>query len=158
MTEPDVALTNYGLVVECAIFIWLIGRCANSRLGLRGWMASLFGPTAAAALFGGTLHGDGHGWTQDRVHLPSIRDRRRHLPAGGGRKTEPIWSWGRCRGPGTLQPGHRQNELRDPPWTISDRDLVRARVAATWDGVMTLARSGPHIGAPLVILKGNAWA
>ena len=57
MTEPDVALTDYGLVVECVIFIWLIGRCADSRLGLRGWMASLFGSTAAAALFGGTLHG-----------------------------------------------------------------------------------------------------
>ena len=57
MTEPDVALTDYALVVECAIFIWLIGRHKDRSPGLRAWSTLLFASTAAAALFGGTLHG-----------------------------------------------------------------------------------------------------
>ncbi|MCH7793669.1 MAG: hypothetical protein IH900_00810 [Proteobacteria bacterium] len=57
MTEPDVTLTDYGLVVECAVFAFLLCRKgADDRL-LRVWFAVLFGALAVASLAGGTVHG-----------------------------------------------------------------------------------------------------
>ena len=50
MTEPDVTLTDYGLVVECAVFAFLLCRKgADDRL-LRVWFAALFGALAVASL------------------------------------------------------------------------------------------------------------
>lgn len=57
MTEPDVALTDYALFVECAVFAWLIARRPADRLALRPWTVLFFASTALAALFGGTVHG-----------------------------------------------------------------------------------------------------
>ena len=57
MTEPDVALTDYALFVECAAFAWLITRRSAERRALRPWTVRFFASTALAALFGGTVHG-----------------------------------------------------------------------------------------------------
>ncbi len=57
MTEPDVALTDYALVLECTIFAWLLGNTGKSIGGLNRWMVSFFAAVAVASLAGGTLHG-----------------------------------------------------------------------------------------------------
>jgi len=57
MTEPDVALTDYALFVECAAFAWLIARRPADRRELQPWTVLFFASTALAALFGGTVHG-----------------------------------------------------------------------------------------------------
>ena len=57
MTEPDVALTDYALFVECAAFAWLIARRPTDLMTLRRWTVLFFVFTALAALFGGTVHG-----------------------------------------------------------------------------------------------------
>ena len=57
MTEPDVTLTDYGLVVECAVFTYLLARGRGRRSALRGWFVLFFGATGLAALAGGTVHG-----------------------------------------------------------------------------------------------------
>jgi hypothetical protein len=48
MTEPDVALTDYALAIECSLFAYLVHRRAH---------ALFFGSAAAASLAGGTVHG-----------------------------------------------------------------------------------------------------
>ena len=48
MTEPDVALTDYALAIECALFAYLIHR-TERRL--------FFASAALASLAGGTVHG-----------------------------------------------------------------------------------------------------
>ena len=57
MTEPDVALTDYALALECTIFAWLLGNAANWIGSLNRWMVSFFAAVAVASLAGGTLHG-----------------------------------------------------------------------------------------------------
>jgi hypothetical protein len=57
MTEPDVTLTDYLLVVECAAFAWLIARRPARLEALRRWIVAFFLFTALAALSGGTVHG-----------------------------------------------------------------------------------------------------
>ena len=57
MTEPDVALTDYGLAIECALFSVLLHRQGSSQHSLRGWCVLFFGATGVAALAGGTVHG-----------------------------------------------------------------------------------------------------
>src|SRR5215475_8273184 len=56
MAEPDVALTDYALVLESFLFsAWIYKlRPANS---LRPWFVLLFGSIGLAALVGGTVHG-----------------------------------------------------------------------------------------------------
>lgn len=59
MAEPDVTLTDYGLAVECAFFLYLL----SSRMAsgpLRWWFLTLFGSLGLAALAGGTVHGFFH--------------------------------------------------------------------------------------------------
>src|SRR2546428_12921361 len=48
MTELDVALTDYALAIECALFAYLVQRREH---------ALFFGPAAVASLAGGTVHG-----------------------------------------------------------------------------------------------------
>jgi hypothetical protein len=48
MTEPDVALTDYALAIECALFAYLAHRREH---------ALFFGSAAVASLAGGTVHG-----------------------------------------------------------------------------------------------------
>src|SRR5689334_1042636 len=56
IAEPDVALTDYGLVVESLLFsAWIYRvRAANS---LKPWFVLLFGSIGLAAFVGGTVHG-----------------------------------------------------------------------------------------------------
>lgn len=56
IAEPDVALTDYALVVESFLFsAWIFKmRIANS---LKPWFVLLFGSIGFAALVGGTVHG-----------------------------------------------------------------------------------------------------
>jgi hypothetical protein len=57
MTQPDVALTDYALGIECAILAWLIGRGPTRHPDARTWAVLLFVTTAIAAVLGGTVHG-----------------------------------------------------------------------------------------------------
>ena len=55
--EPDVSLTDFGLAVECAIFVvFLAGRDAVFNL-LNGSFLVFFAATGLAALLGGAAHG-----------------------------------------------------------------------------------------------------
>jgi len=54
MTEPDVALSDYVLFLECLIFALLLLR-KHGRLS--SWFALFFGSISLASLFGGTVHG-----------------------------------------------------------------------------------------------------
>jgi hypothetical protein len=60
MTEPAVALTDYFLAAEAAIFAAIVLRQGNSARGLRLWLALLFASVAVASLCGGTVHGFFH--------------------------------------------------------------------------------------------------
>lgn len=57
MSEPDVTLTDYAIVLECAIFCVLIARWPNAYRSLRDWWIAFFGSIAISAFFGGTVHG-----------------------------------------------------------------------------------------------------
>ncbi len=58
MTEPDVALTDYGLAIESGVFAWLLINRGSGRGGPLGrWFVLFFQTTAAASLAGGTVHG-----------------------------------------------------------------------------------------------------
>jgi hypothetical protein len=63
IAEPDVALTDWGLAVECAILARLISRTGTRdpalahRVGARPWLVLFFASTALAALLGGAVHG-----------------------------------------------------------------------------------------------------
>ena len=57
MTEPDVALTDYGLVLECAFLTGLLYRPATSRNQQRRLFALFLASSGIAALAGGTVHG-----------------------------------------------------------------------------------------------------
>lgn len=56
MTEPDVTLSDYGLFLECLIFVSLLLRKRYSQ-PLRFWFALFFGSISLASLLGGTVHG-----------------------------------------------------------------------------------------------------
>ena len=56
MTEPDVALTDWALAVECAALGWRTGRLGGPP-GLRAWLTLFFAATGLAALLGGAWHG-----------------------------------------------------------------------------------------------------
>jgi hypothetical protein len=57
MTEPDVALTDYGLAIECALFTTVLFFRGNRKAPVRPWFTLFFASTAIAALSGGTVHG-----------------------------------------------------------------------------------------------------
>jgi hypothetical protein len=57
MTEPDVALTDYALALECVLFVVLLERGRARRRGLRIWLAIFFASISAASACGGTVHG-----------------------------------------------------------------------------------------------------
>jgi len=56
IAEPDVALTDYALVVETFLFGWWMYR-STSFSPLKVWFVVLFWSIAVAALVGGTVHG-----------------------------------------------------------------------------------------------------
>jgi hypothetical protein len=55
MTEPDVALTDYLLALECGLFSHLLSKTAVCRL--RSYGVCFFAALAIASLAGGTVHG-----------------------------------------------------------------------------------------------------
>lgn len=57
MLEPDVALSDYFLTVECALFVWLLLRRMSSIPAARNGFVCFFSATGSAALLGGTVHG-----------------------------------------------------------------------------------------------------
>jgi hypothetical protein len=57
VTEPDVALTDYGLAIECALFAALTYSRGIPERGLREWFTVFFASASAAPLVGGTVHG-----------------------------------------------------------------------------------------------------
>ncbi len=57
MTEPEIALTDYGLAAECAVLAAWLARGGGARRPLgRRWLL-FFGAGAVAAAVGGTVHG-----------------------------------------------------------------------------------------------------
>lgn len=56
MTEPYVALTDYGLSLECLAFLYLLAPVRLLR-GARFWFFVFFASLAASSLIGGTVHG-----------------------------------------------------------------------------------------------------
>ena len=57
MTEPDVALTDYGLAIECGVFLYLVYRGGLAATSLGAPLILFFGAAALASLAGGTVHG-----------------------------------------------------------------------------------------------------
>ena len=57
MTEPDVAITDFLLTLEAALFSVLLWRLGSADSDLRVPCVMFFGATAAAALAGGLVHG-----------------------------------------------------------------------------------------------------
>jgi hypothetical protein len=57
MKEIDVALTDYLIAVEAAVFAWVIFHTSGISTSLRTPFVWFFAATAAAALAGGTVHG-----------------------------------------------------------------------------------------------------
>jgi hypothetical protein len=56
MTQPYVALTDYGLSLECIVFLFLLAPVRFLQ-GARFWFFVFFSSLAAASLIGGTVHG-----------------------------------------------------------------------------------------------------
>ncbi len=78
MTEPDVALTDYALTIECALLAWLLPRRGGASGGQwtgpagapQGWFRVFFASIGLAAFLGGTYHGflrDGPGPLREAV-------------------------------------------------------------------------------------------
>ncbi|MBI4637382.1 MAG: hypothetical protein HY727_13625 [Candidatus Rokubacteria bacterium] len=57
LAEPDVALTDWVLALECGVFAYLIRRGSRPGQPSRGWLLLFFGAGSLAALAGGTVHG-----------------------------------------------------------------------------------------------------
>lgn len=55
--ETDVALTDYALAMECALFTHLLCRPSLQRSPLRCWFVVLFVSATVAPALGGTVHG-----------------------------------------------------------------------------------------------------
>jgi hypothetical protein len=59
MLEPDVTLTDYALVIECAAFAIILSSRRRAGIGSRitAYFATLFAALSAASALGGTYHG-----------------------------------------------------------------------------------------------------
>ena len=57
ITEPDVALTDYFVATESALFTYLVARNGDQKHPLRVWFAIFFGSITVAGFAGGTVHG-----------------------------------------------------------------------------------------------------
>ena len=57
MTEPDVAITDYLLALECAWFVWLLYRRDPANRSIRNSFALFFAASGVATVAGGTVHG-----------------------------------------------------------------------------------------------------
>ena len=57
ITDPAVTLTDYGLAIECVVFLALLARPQATDPTLRMWFVLFFAAAAVGALLGGTVHG-----------------------------------------------------------------------------------------------------
>jgi hypothetical protein len=57
LTEPAVALTDFALAIECAVFVALLARGDASDRTLRFWFVVFFASAGCASLLGGAVHG-----------------------------------------------------------------------------------------------------
>lgn len=57
LSEPDVALTDFGLTVECAGFVAWLYRRAPAGSPWRAWFMAFFSSIGVGALLGGVTHG-----------------------------------------------------------------------------------------------------
>ena len=57
LTEPAVALTDFALTIECAVFALLLARGDASDRTLRLWFVVFFASAGVASLLGGSVHG-----------------------------------------------------------------------------------------------------
>jgi hypothetical protein len=57
LTEPDVALTDYAVAIECFAFTWILFRAAAPRRALHRLFVVFFASVGIGALIGGTAHG-----------------------------------------------------------------------------------------------------
>jgi hypothetical protein len=57
LTEPDVALTDYAVALECFAFTWILFRGAAPRRALHRLFVVFFASVGIGALIGGTVHG-----------------------------------------------------------------------------------------------------
>jgi len=57
LMEPDVALTDYGLTIECAVLAILLYKQARRGNAMRFWFVTLFAALGFGACLGGTEHG-----------------------------------------------------------------------------------------------------
>ena len=57
LTEPAVALTDFALGIECAVFVVLLTRGDASDRTLRFWFVLFFASAGCASLLGGAVHG-----------------------------------------------------------------------------------------------------
>ena len=55
--EPDVTLTDFGLALECALFVVLLARQTGNAEPLRNWFIAFFAATGFAAFLGAIAHG-----------------------------------------------------------------------------------------------------
>ena len=67
MIEPGVALTDFALAIENAIFAFVLSRVAGPNAKLRLWFVVFFSAVAFGALLGGITHGFAPSvWIMDR--------------------------------------------------------------------------------------------
>ena len=57
LTEPAVALTDFALAIECAVFVALLARGDASDKTLRLWFVVFFASAGLASVLGGSVHG-----------------------------------------------------------------------------------------------------
>ena len=57
LTEPAVALTDFALAIECAVFVLLLSRGDAADRPLRFWFVVFFASAGFASLLGGSVHG-----------------------------------------------------------------------------------------------------
>lgn len=57
LMEPDVALTDYGLTIECAVLALLLYKQGRRGEAIRFWFITLFAALGFGAFWGGTEHG-----------------------------------------------------------------------------------------------------
>ncbi|MDX1514733.1 MAG: hypothetical protein R3174_13425 [Gammaproteobacteria bacterium] len=57
IAEPAVTLTDYGLAIECGVFVFLLCSKRVAERGLRNGFIVFFAALGTAALTGGTVHG-----------------------------------------------------------------------------------------------------
>ena len=57
LTEPAVALTDFALAIECAVFVLLLARGDASDKTLRLWFIVFFASAGLASMLGGSVHG-----------------------------------------------------------------------------------------------------